>query len=32
MDLLCHQQRHTASVLWPEDVDRRLNPRGRGSR
>lgn len=25
MDLLCHQQRHTASVLWPEDVDRRLN-------
>ncbi|GAA2623812.1 hypothetical protein [Streptomyces vastus] len=25
MELLCHQQRRTTSVLWPEDVDRRLN-------
>ncbi|WP_221362357.1 hypothetical protein [Streptomyces beigongshangae] len=25
MQLLCHQPRRTTSVLWPEDVDRRLN-------
>ncbi|MFE9115730.1 hypothetical protein ACFYN9_39880 [Streptomyces collinus] len=25
MELLCHQQRRTTSVLWPEDIDRRLN-------
>ncbi|MEU9213409.1 hypothetical protein AB0D27_37270 [Streptomyces sp. NPDC048415] len=25
MELLWHQQRRTTSVLWPEDVDRRLN-------
>ncbi|MFD7965915.1 hypothetical protein ACFV5J_34510 [Streptomyces zaomyceticus] len=25
MELLCHQQRRATSVLWPEDVDRRLN-------
>ncbi|MGW6707616.1 hypothetical protein ACWGDE_22380 [Streptomyces sp. NPDC054956] len=25
MELLCQQQRCTTSVLWPEDVDRRLN-------
>ncbi|MFF9078764.1 hypothetical protein ACF1BR_03655 [Streptomyces rubiginosohelvolus] len=25
MELLCHQQRQQTSVLWPEDIDRRLN-------
>ncbi|MGC5007722.1 hypothetical protein [Streptomyces sp. DT203] len=25
MELLCHQQRRTTSVPWPEDIDRRLN-------
>ncbi|MEU2026686.1 hypothetical protein ABZ565_31695 [Streptomyces sp. NPDC016469] len=25
MELLCHQQRRATSVLWPEDIDRRLN-------
>lgn len=25
MELLCHQQRRTTSLLWPEDIDRRLN-------
>ncbi|MFD8440643.1 hypothetical protein ACFV2I_37045 [Streptomyces microflavus] len=25
MELLSHQQRRTTSVLWPEDIDRRLN-------
>ncbi|MGW3212817.1 hypothetical protein ACWDBC_11240 [Streptomyces parvus] len=25
MELLCHQQRHQTSVVWPQDIDRRLN-------
>ncbi|MFE6766660.1 hypothetical protein [Streptomyces sp. NPDC057689] len=25
MELLFHQRRRTTSVLWPEDIDRRLN-------